>query len=330
MIAHAPSAAVAARRARTPFPAALIAGRTVVAGGSGFLGRALTVRLLEGGAQVAWIGRSPEASHVPDGVESLAWSDEAGWRKRVDDADAVVNLCGASVAGRRWTAEYREELRSSRIEPTERLAAAHPRVLIQGSAVGIYGDRGDEVLEEDSRSGDDFLARLGVDWEASARTASDAGGRVVLLRTGQVLGRGGGMLPALLQPPMLPFSPWRLGLGGPMGDGRAWMPWIHVDDWVDLTLWAMANGEIAGACNATAPEPVRNREFARALGAALGRPAAVPVPTFALRALVGEFADALLASQRVVPRRALRDGFEFAFPTVDRALRDLFPSASAI
>ena len=298
-------------------------GEVLVAGGAGFLGSALVDSLRARGYSVAVLSRAPGNVAPRPGVRAIGWHDEARWRDCATGAAAVVNLCGASVAGTRWTPAYRDELRTSRIEPTLRLASAGPRALIQGSAVGVYGDRGDEELGEDSAPGNDFLARLGVEWEAAAEGARSAGGRLVLLRTGQVLGRDGGMLPALLRPPMLPFSPWLLGLGGPLGDGRAWMPWIHVADWVAMTERAIEDADWSGPVNAVSPHPVRNRDFARALGAALHRPALLPVPRFALRALAGEFADALLASQRVLPRAAVGHGFAFRFPDVAKALGDL-------
>jgi uncharacterized protein (TIGR01777 family) len=300
----------------------------VIAGGSGLLGVALTQSLRADGIPVVWIARHPARLRSDKGLRIVGWEDEPAWRGAVADASAVVNLCGASVAGKRWDDAYKDELVRSRIEPTEKLASAHPRVMIQGSAVGIYGDRGDEILEESASPGDDFLARLGTRWEAASEEASEAGGRVVLLRTGQVLAREGGMLPALLRPPQVPFSPWLLGLGGPLGSGLAWMPWIHVVDWVNLVRFALNRSEIAGPVNAVAPQPVRNRAFSAALGHAIHRPAILPVPAWALRKLVGEFADALLSSERVVPAAALSNGFAFRFPTIDRALADLFGGRS--
>lgn len=298
-------------------------GEVLVAGGTGLLGSALVDSLRADHIPVAVLTRHPARFKPIPGVRVLGWNDPAMWRKAASEAAAVVNLTGASVAGKRWDDNVKAELAGSRIEPTEQIASAHPRVLIQGSAVGIYGDQGDTILDENGAPGDDFLARLGTRWEAAADEAAEAGGRVVLLRTGQVLARGGGMLPALLRPPQLPLSPWRLGLGGPFGSGQAWMPWIHVADWVALVRFAIDHPEMAGPVNAVAPEPVRNRTFATALGKVLGRPAFFPVPAWALRKMVGEFADALLSSERVVPAAALTAGFTFQFSNIESALADL-------
>jgi uncharacterized protein (TIGR01777 family) len=305
--------------------------RIVVAGGTGFLGRPLctslaaagheVVVLTRGGAQAAggsaWRG-------IP-GVASARWgatTDVSGWVRVVDDADVVVNLAGESIASGRWTGERKRRLAESRLEATRGLvkalgaASPRPRGFVSASAIGYYGSRGDEPLTEDSSPGADFLARLCVDWEAEASAGRSESCRVACVRTGIVLARDGGALAKML----LPF---KLFAGGPMGSGRQYMSWIHRDDWLALMRW-LIEGPHAGAFNATAPAPVTNAEFAGDLGRALGRPAAVPTPAFALRLALGEMADALLlSSQRALPRRAIDLGFTFSYTDLPDALESL-------
>ncbi|HQR18999.1 MAG TPA: TIGR01777 family oxidoreductase [Gemmatimonadales bacterium] len=234
--------------------------------------------------------------------------------------DAAVHLAGESIAAGRWTAETKRRIRDSRVLGTRLLAESlarlmrRPRVLVTASAVGIYGDRGDDILNEDSPPGSDFLARVGQEWEAAAKPAAEAGIRVVHLRFGIILAREGGALPRMVRPFML-------GAGGPIGSGRQWMSWIALDDAIAAVLEALHNEQARGPINAVAPGPVRNAEFAAALGAALHRPALIPAPAFALRLLYGEMADAaLLASQRVVPSRLEALGFRFRHPALPGAL----------
>ena len=291
--------------------------KVLAAGASGFLGSALVRRLVADGHSVTVVSRSPEKASASLGVPGVSW-EPPSLGSAVESADAVVNLAGENVAARRWDLAFKEKLRSSRVEPTRAISLHRPRALIQASAVGLYGDQADRVLTEKSPASADFFGRLCTEWEASASAQ-----RLVFLRIGQVLGRGGGALDAMLHPPMAPFSPWALGLGGPLGSGKQWMPWIHVDDVVSAFVWALENSEARGPYNLTAPQPVRNREFATALGKALGKPSAIPVPTLALKILVGEFAEYLVASQRVVPERLLAEGFSFGFPELGPALAAL-------
>jgi uncharacterized protein (TIGR01777 family) len=235
-----------------------------------------------------------------------------------------VNLAGESIAAKRWTAAQKQKILDTRVQATRSLvsairgATAPPPVLISGSAVGYYGPLGDEVVTEDTPPGSDFLARVCVTWEEEARRAATARTRVVCVRTGIVLEKDGGALPQML-------PPFRFGVGGPVGSGRQYWPWIHRQDWIDLVRWAVQTPDVSGAVNATAPRPVTNADFARALGRAMHRPAFLPAPTFALRLMLGEMADALLLSgQRVVPRRAERDGFTFTYARVDDALQAIF------
>lgn len=290
----------------------------VVAGGTGFLGEPLVSELLRRGHVVAVLTRN--AARVELGT-ALVWDgrSQGSWSPTVAAADAVINLAGENIGESRWTEERKRRLVSSRLEPTHAIVQAlqanpsKQRTLVNISAVGIYGVRGDEVLDETSAHGDGFLVDLVERWEAAARQAETIA-RVVIPRLGVVLGPDGGALEKMV----LPF---RLGAGGPIASGRQWMSWIGRDDAIRLIVHPIENEAMRGVYNATAPEPVRNRDFAKALGRALHRPSLVPVPAFALRAMFGELADQLLiGGQRVVPERALAEGFVFETPTVDAAL----------
>ena len=295
--------------------------RVLVTGASGFIGRRLVSKLK--GAVV--LSRDPEAARRALGdVEAHRWEPAEGPppAAALEDVEAVFNLAGESVAGR-WSTERKRKILESRVNATRNLVSAiaarrsgaRPAVLISASAVGYYGPRGEDLLDESAPAGDDFLAEVCVAWEAEAARAREVGVRVVSPRIGIVLGPGGGALRSLLRP-------FKLGLGGRLGDGKQWMSWIHLDDVVGLLLHAKETRAVAGAMNTVAPAPVTNREFTRALGAALMRPALLPVPSFALRIALGEFAGALLGSQRVEPRVALATGYRFAWPSLDEALRD--------
>ena len=270
--------------------------RVAVTGASGFIGSRLVAELRDRGDEVTAVGRGkpPDLSGV----------------------EGVVNLAGEPIA-QRWTEGAKARIRSSRIEGTEALATAlsnadpRPRVLVSASAAGYYGDRGTEELDEASRPGDDFLASLCVEWE---RAADAAEARVVKIRTGVVLDRRGGALRKML-------PPFRAGLGGPVAGGDQFMPWISLGDIAGVYLAALSDDAWSGAVNACAPSPATNAEFARALGRALRRPAVLPVPGFALKALYGEMASVVTASQRMVPRRALELGYEFEHSRLDHALR---------
>jgi uncharacterized protein (TIGR01777 family) len=233
-------------------------------------------------------------------------------------ADAVIHLAGEPVS-QRWTKEVRQKIRSSRVDGTRRLVdamrAQPPRVLVSASAVGYYGSRGNELLTESSAPDDGFLGGACVEWEREALRAEEFGTRVVCLRNGLVLGNGGG-----LDKMMLPF---KLGLGGKIGDGQQWMAWIHQADAVGLIEFAISSSKLRGPVNATAPNPVTNAQFTRELGHALHRPAILPVPKFALRLLYGDMAQIVYASQRVIPEAAMRAGYQFRFPRLDAALLDI-------
>jgi len=298
--------------------------RIVVAGGSGFLGRALIERLRADGHETIVLTRRPH------GAGEIAWAPHERvarqpWVEAIAGASAVVNLSGESIAGRRWTAARKRAIHDSRVVPTRAIAAAiatashPPRVLVSSSAVGIYGSRGDERLTEESPTGAGFLADVGRDWEAAAVVPPAT--RLVLLRSGVVLDRQGGALPQMA----LPF---RFFAGGRTGSGRQYMSWIHLDDWTAMVRWALATDAVSGPLNATAPEPVTNAEFARTLGRVLRRPALLPAPAPALRLLLGELADALLLEgQRVLPAKALALGFAVRYPSLERALRAIYRSS---
>jgi hypothetical protein len=290
-----------------------------VTGASGLVGRALVDALVRDGVEVVSFSREP--SRLP----AAQRRNGRVWPPSPDDValDAVVHLLGEPVVGR-WTRAKREAILSSRVDGTRRLIEAiealsparRPRVLVSASAIGFYGDRGDEALAEGSSAGSDFLADVCVQWEREAARAESLGVRTVMLRIGIVLSRRGGALEAML-------PAFRMGLGGTMGSGSQWWPWIHIEDLVGLARFAVDHEDIRGPLNATAPEPVQQREFAATLARVLARPAFLPAPAFALRAALGAFSQELLASRRVLPERALNGGFSFRFPRLEDSLRDL-------
>lgn len=274
--------------------------RVVVAGASGLIGTELTRALTSRGDQVVPLPR----------FRTAPWN--------VEGADAVVNLAGANVAARRWSAAYKNEILDSRVLSTRALvdaierASRKPRVLVNASAVGFYGGRGDEVMDESATAGADFLARVVQAWEAEARKGKI---RSVQIRTGVVLTPKGGALQQML-------PPFKAFVGGPIGSGKQWVPWIHIADEVSAILFCL-DREISGPVNLTAPGIARMRDFASALGRALHRPALLPVPGGPLKLILGEFAAVLLEGQRAVPKKLMEAGFHFRFPDLDTALRDL-------
>lgn len=300
--------------------------RIVIAGGSGFLGQALTQALARQGHELVILTRRLNTSPAATLATWATWTPdgEVGpWAQALEGADVVINLAGDSIAEGRWTPAKKTRVLESRVRATKSLvraaarASAPPRVFVSGSAVGYYGPLGDEVVTEANRAGSDFLAQVCTAWEQEAAAAERASTRVVILRTGLVLDTHGGALPRML----LPF---RLGVGGRLGAGRQYWPWIHVHDWVALVAFVLTTASATGPFNLTAPTPVTNAEFTAALGRALKRPAVMPAPAFALRLALGEMADALLLSgQRAVPAKAERLGFSFRYPTLDTALASL-------
>jgi uncharacterized protein len=278
--------------------------RVAVTGASGLIGTRISSALRARGDEV--VGISLRSG--PPSPDALA------------RCDAVVHLAGEEVA-QRWTDKARERIRSSRVDGTRGLvqaiagAQARPRVLVSASAVGYYGHRGDERLDEDAAPGDDFLAQVCVDWEREANAAAEHGVRVVSVRTGVVLSKSGGALAKML-------PPFRLGVGGPVAGGRQYLPWIHIDDLVGIYVAAIDNEEWSGPVNAAAPEPVSNAEFSKALGRALHRPAIAPVPALAIRLLYGDMAEIVTEGQRAIPARALQLGYTFTHADLDEALAD--------
>jgi uncharacterized protein len=293
--------------------------RVVMAGASGFLGSHLRSGLIADGHElVRLVRRTPKAR------DEHRWDPSAGTldASALAGADAVVNLAGAGVEDKRWNDAYRRVLRESRVGPTSTLATAiarlpadaRPRVLLNGSAVGFYGDTGDATVDESSKAGHGFFAELCQAWEAATEPASEAGVRVVRLRTGLVLAGDGG----LLRPFILST---RLFAGGPLAGGRQWMPWIAIADWVGAVTLLMTRADVSGPVNVVGPDPVRNKDFTRALGRVMHRPTPWPIPRLALRIALGEFADDAVASQRVLPTVLTSAGYRFQHSAVESALR---------
>lgn len=316
--------------------------RIVVTGGTGFIGRSLVRSLCERGDDVViltrgdrtlaskchGLGARPACCRGAGDFKLLRWSpDQSGsWQESIDGADAVVHLAGAGIFDDRWTLEHKDEIRRSRVRSAELLseaiarASVKPRVFVSGSAIGYYGTKtGDRVVIEDDPPGTDFLARVTKDWEEAADVARSSGVRVCHPRTGLVLGHHGGVL-AKLVPIFLTY------LGGPVGDGRQFVPWIHKADVVRAIEHAIENPALDGAFNLTAPEPVTMNEFAHELARSLDRPSSIRVPEIAVRLALGEAAEIILTGQRALPKRLLESGFAFLFPELPSALADLAPT----
>ena len=296
--------------------------KVFVTGGLGFVGTQLSIRLLEQGHEVTVVDRAPRpAPQTPPQVVYLSADTTApgDWQQSVAGQDAVINLAGATIF-QRWNATTKKAIYDSRILTTRNLVQAMDHrsgaLLCSTSAVGYYGFRGDEELSEEADPGDDFLARVCVDWEKETKRAADRGARVVLTRFGLVLGKTGGAMGQ-----MTPL--FNAFIGGPLGSGQQWFSWIHIQDLLASFMFVFNEEKISGPVNFCAPNPVRNRELARELGRALSRPSFIPTPGFALRVLLGEFGSVLLKGQRAVPARLLEYGFAFTFPTLPEALRDL-------
>ncbi|MEI6505891.1 MAG: TIGR01777 family oxidoreductase [Planctomycetota bacterium] len=303
--------------------------RALVTGGTGFVGPRL-LRMLD---RPTIVSRNPDRARQSIGHLAgriVRWDPLEGPppQEAFEGIDAVFHLAGESVAEGRWTAAQKARIRDSRVVGTRHLvqgivqAHTKPAVLVSASAVGYYGDRGDEELTETASPADDFLAHVCIDWEKEAMAAEGVGVRVVTARTGIVLGSGGGALAKML-------TPFQLGAGGPLGSGRQWMPWVHVADIARLYVHAADTQSIHGPMNAVSPHPVRNSEFTKALGRQLHRPAFMPAPYIGLRILFGEFAKVLFASQRVIPKVALDTGFVFQYPDIAVALKEILAPAAA-
>ena len=294
--------------------------KLVITGGTGFIGRPLCETLQQAGHELVVLTRTPRPG--PNArIRFVVWKPgvRGPWQREFEGADGLINLAGESIAEGRWTLQRKHAIAESRVGTTKLLvetmgqARQKPRVLVNASAIGYYGPRGDEPVTEAESPGTGFLAETCRQWEQAAQAAESCGVRVVRLRIGIVLARDGGALAKML-------PPFRWGLGGPLGSGRQWMSWIHRDDLAQLIRFALERPQTTGAFNATAPNPVTMREFARTLGRVLHRPAVAPVPGWVLRMALGEMAEMLLTGQRVLPDAARRLGFAFRYPKLAEAL----------
>jgi uncharacterized protein (TIGR01777 family) len=299
--------------------------RVAVTGATGMIGRAVVRELLDRGDQVTVLSRDADSARAVSGgrVAAVTWGDpkaEPAPTAALEGRDAVVHLLGEPVA-QRWSEDAKREIRDSRVLGTRNLvdglsrAEPRPGVLVSGSAIGYYGDRGDEPIDESAPPGGDFLARTVLEWEAEAARAEELGLRVAMTRTGVVLAPGGGALEKML-------PPFKLGVGGPVAGGRQYVPWVHLDDVVGAIVFALDNDAARGRLNVTAPEPVTNRHLSKTLGRVLRRPAVAPVPGLAVRALYGEMAMVVTTGQRAVPAKLQELGYRFRRPDLEDALRD--------
>ena len=298
--------------------------RVLITGATGFIGGRLCQVLAADGHELVALSRDPEKaqSELPLLSAAYPWDPLAGPAPKAafDGVDAVVHLAGESVAGR-WTQKKMRGIRDSRETGTRHLvdsiaaAGERPQVLVSASAIGFYGDRGDEKLTENSGPGDDFLADVCQSWEREALNVEGLGVRLVRLRVGVVVGAGGGALDAML-------PPFKMGIGGPMGSGRQWWSWVHRDDLVAMILRALTDENLTGVYNATSPEPMSQKEFGKVLGKVLRRPAFLPTPAFALKLVLGGFSTELLSSKRVLPAGLQEAGFEFRYADLEAALRE--------
>ncbi|WP_333877744.1 TIGR01777 family oxidoreductase [Methylobacter sp.] len=292
----------------------------LITGGTGFIGSALTKNLIAQGHAVTVLSRNPDnvAQLCGPGFNALGSLSQL---KAEDCYQVIINLAGAPIIDARWTEDRKQLIRASRIDLTDHLIAyiarmtVKPELLISGSAIGYYGNQGDKVLTEQSVPANDFSGQLCADWETAAKQAEQFGVRVCLIRTGLVIANGGGFLQRML----LPF---RLGLGGRLGDGRQWMSWIHRRDWINIALIMMNDSTMQGAYNATAPNPVTNAEFTRILAQCLKRPALLPIPAWLLKIPLGEMSELVLGGQRVIPERLLAQGFKFQYDDLSAALNE--------
>ena len=298
--------------------------KLVITGATGFIGSAVVDQLWSQYHSLSLLSRNPPREINVTKKEWLVWNPgvPGDWEYCIDGADGIINLAGEPIAAKRWTEARKEKIRSSRLDSTRALVRAiakakiKPKFLINASAVGYYGARGDEAITEESASGTDYLARVCVEWEAEAKKAESEGARVVLLRTGIVLDRGRGAL-AKMVPPFKFFA------GGPLGSGNQWMPWIHIEDQVGLLLFLMNNENAHGPFNCTAPNPVTMAEFSKTLGETLNRPAWATVPGGVLTLVLGEMSEILLNGQRALPQAALKLGYQFRYPHLLPALQSL-------
>ena len=296
--------------------------RVLITGGTGFVGRALCDHLVHNGHQITVLTRGKDSPSTADRPIAFLHGDPTRpglWQEHAPTHDALINLAGTSIFGR-WNEEKKKHILESRVRTTRNLVDAIPdgssQTLISTSAVGYYGFHEDEQLDETSEPGNDFLAEVAKAWEAEAQKASVKGARVAIARFGIVLGKGGGALKQMV-------TPFKFFAGGPLGDGRQWLSWIHLLDLVNAARHLLDRKDLEGPFNFTAPNPATNRDFSKTLGNVLGRPSWLPAPGFMIKTVLGEFGSVILNGQRVIPKRLLENGFTFQFPTVEEALRDL-------
>ncbi|MCP4668629.1 MAG: TIGR01777 family protein [Deltaproteobacteria bacterium] len=300
--------------------------KVLITGGLGFVGTQLSIRLLERGHAVTVVGRSRQRKpYTPEAIQYISADTtiRGPWQEALKDQDAVVNLAGASIFTR-WTKKTKKRLYDSRVVTTqnvvEGLSSVGKTLLCSTSAVGYYGFRDDETLTEEASPGNDFLANLCVDWEKEAGKASEKGCRVIINRFGIVLGKTGGALGQMI-------PAFKRFVGGPLGSGKQWFSWMHMEDLINAFLFAFEHKDLEGPVNLCAPNPVQNRDLAKAFGRALSRPSFVKTPGFALRLAMGELGSLLLEGQRVIPEKLLRYGFQFTYPTIEGALREALSKA---
>jgi uncharacterized protein (TIGR01777 family) len=299
----------------------------VITGATGFIGRALCKQLVEAGHQVVGLSRNPAKGRelLGDSVTVIGWDGKSaqGWGKHADGARAIVNLAGESIASGRWTQAKKRRILHSRLDAGKAVVEAvtqaqrKPKVVIQSSGIGYYGSRSDEIIDESSSPGKGFLSEVAQEWEGSTKDVESLGSRHVIIRTGVVLGADGGALPRLL-------TPFRLFVGGPLGGGKQWFPWIHLDDEVGAIRFLIEREDLGGAFNLTAPEPLRMKDFCRVLGKVMRRPSWFRVPGSLLRLIFGEMAkEVLLSGQKALPKRLLDAGYDFRYASVESALQEI-------
>ncbi len=296
--------------------------KILITGGTGFVGSCLTNKLLQRGDEVTIIGSQERKDRETRSLLHFVRADttrEGEWQKIVPSHDAIVNLTGRTIFNL-WSSSYKDKIYSSRVDTTRNIVSALPEktdvVLLNTSAAGYYGNSGEMERDEADPPGDDFLAKVCINWEKEARAAEQKGARVAIMRFGVVLGKEGGAIATMK-------TPFKLGMGGAIGSGKQWFPWIHIDDLVSAILFLMDGSDLSGIFNMTAPGRVRQKEFAKALGKAVNRPTFIPTPALVMRSLLGEFGETLLMGQNVVPKALLERGFTYRYPQLTEALQEI-------